>query len=166
MQASADAIAVYCFASLILIVYTADTVVQWRTPQERSGKYLLIQSSIIVAFFIAEVVLVILSQENPKEARQVMLHGLQGLSLLQSLIIEVRVPIWKSIIADDRNRPWFLRGCTSARSPSTWAFFGGDVFPGCIFKDVSLGPSLLFALLRWPLAVRPSSLFCKAFTTN
>jgi hypothetical protein len=86
-------------------MYIADTVVQWRTPQGRSKKYLVIQLFIIVAFFVAEVVLVILSLENLKEVRQAMLYCLQGLSLLQSLIIEVRVLIWESITADQRNRP-------------------------------------------------------------
>ncbi len=86
MQASADAIAVYCFAFLILVVHTADAVVQWRTPPKRSWRYLLVQLSVILAFFSAEVVLVTLSREKS------VLHGLQGLSLLQSLIIEVRIP--------------------------------------------------------------------------
>lgn len=148
MQVSASAIAVYYLAFLILIIYTADTIVQWRTPQQRSKKYLLIQLSIIVAFLAADVVLVILSLENQKEAKQAVIHGLQGVSLSQSLIMEVCVSIWGSITANHRNRPWFLRGCTSATSLSTWALFGGDVSPGCIFKDFSLGPSLLFALLH------------------
>jgi hypothetical protein len=91
MQVSADAIAAYCFVFLILVIYTADAVIQWRNPQERSKKYLFTQLSIIVAFFIAEVVLVVLSQENPKEVREAMLHSLQGLSLLQSLMMEVSV---------------------------------------------------------------------------
>ncbi|CZT53542.1 uncharacterized protein RSE6_15199 [Rhynchosporium secalis] len=87
-MASEDAIAAYCFAFLILIVYTVDAIVQWRHAQDSSRKYLLIQLSIITAFFVNELVLLVVSQQNSEETREAMLRSLQGLSLLQGLVIE------------------------------------------------------------------------------
>ncbi|CZT10268.1 uncharacterized protein RAG0_14792 [Rhynchosporium agropyri] len=87
-MASTDAITAYCFAFLILIVYTVDAIVQWRHAQDSSRKYLLIQLSIIMAFFVNELVLLVVSQQNLEESREAMLHSLQGLSLLQGLVIE------------------------------------------------------------------------------
>jgi len=93
-MAFAEAIAVCCFAFLTSIFHTGYAVVQWRNPQEKSRKYLCIQVSIIFTFFFTELALVVLSRVSRKETREVMLHSLQGLSLLQGLIIEVSVFAW------------------------------------------------------------------------
>ena len=89
IMAFAEAIAVYCFAFLTSIFHIGYAVVQWRNTQEKSQKYLCIQVSLVVAFFFTELALVVLSRVSRKETREVMLHSLQGLSLLQGLIIEV-----------------------------------------------------------------------------
>ena len=81
MQASPGALATYSFAFLILIVYLVDAIAQWRY-QDRSWKYFCGQIFVTLLFFVSEVILVIYHQ---KEAT---LHGLQGMCLLQSLIIE------------------------------------------------------------------------------
>ena len=79
-------IAAYLLAFLILIVYTADAFVQWRYSQEKSKKYLAIQLVVIIFVGAADVALVVLHERGGKEA---VLHGLQGSSLLQSLVITV-----------------------------------------------------------------------------
>jgi hypothetical protein len=82
------AIAVYSLAFLILIIYTTDAIVQWRNPREGSWNYFSVQGILITCIFTGEVVLV---AYNEKEAKPALLHGLQALSLLLSLIIDVRV---------------------------------------------------------------------------
>jgi hypothetical protein len=88
VMASPIALAVYLLAFLILIVYTADAFVQWRYRREKSKTYLAVQLVVIISTGAADVVLVILHEREGKEA---ILHGLQGLSLLQSLVITVCV---------------------------------------------------------------------------
>ena len=87
-MAAPVAIAVYSFAFLILIIYTIDAIVQWRNPREESWKYFSVQVILIICIFIGEVVLVVY---NEKEVKPAILHGLQALSLLLSLTIDVRV---------------------------------------------------------------------------
>jgi hypothetical protein len=87
-MAALVAIAVYSFAFLILIIYTTDAIVQWRNPRGESWKYFSVQGILIICIFIGEVVLVVY---NEKEVKPAILHGLQALSLLLSLIIDVRV---------------------------------------------------------------------------
>jgi hypothetical protein len=80
------AIVAYLLAFLILIVYTADAFVQWRYLRGKSKKYLAIQLVVIISVGAADVTLVVLHERGAKEA---VLHGLQGLSFLQSLVITV-----------------------------------------------------------------------------
>ena len=80
------AMAVYSFAFLILILYTTDAIVQSRNPRGESRKYFLIQGMLIICIFIGEVLLVVY---NEKEVKLAILYGLQALSLLLSLIINV-----------------------------------------------------------------------------
>jgi NADH:ubiquinone oxidoreductase subunit 6 (subunit J) len=87
-MAAPVAIAVYSLAFLILILYTIDAFVQWRNPREESWKYFTVQGILIICIFTGEVVLVVY---NEKEVKPAILHGLQALSLLLSLIIDVRV---------------------------------------------------------------------------
>lgn len=88
VMAASVAIAVYSFAFLILIIYTIDAIVQWRNPRGESWKYFSVQVILIICIFKGEVVLVVY---NEKEVKPAILHGLQALSLLLSLIIDVRV---------------------------------------------------------------------------
>jgi hypothetical protein len=87
-MAAPVAIVVYSFAFLILILYTIDAIVQWRNPRGESWTYFSVQVILIICIFISEVVLVIYSA---KEVKPAILHSLQALSLLLSLIINVRV---------------------------------------------------------------------------
>lgn len=77
----------YCVAFLVQMCYATDALTQWRTPKKRNLRYLAVQLVLVLSFMIAELVLIIYGQVN---ASNVMLYGLQGLSLLQSWIFEVR----------------------------------------------------------------------------
>jgi hypothetical protein len=87
-MAAPVAIAVYSLAFLILILYTTDAIVQWRNPRGESWKYFTVQGILIICIFTGEIVLIVY---NEKEVKPAILHGLQALSLLLSLIINVRV---------------------------------------------------------------------------
>ena len=88
-MAAPVAMAVYSFAFLILILYATDAIVQWRNPQGESWKYVSVQGIFVMCIFTGEVVLVVF---NEREAKPAILHGLQALSLLLSLIIDVHIP--------------------------------------------------------------------------
>ena len=88
-MATPIAITVYSFAFLILIVYTIDTLVQWRNPWKDSWRYFSVQVVLIICIFIGDVVFVVY---NEKEAKPAILHGIQALSLQLSIIINVRIP--------------------------------------------------------------------------
>jgi hypothetical protein len=87
-MASPIAILAYVLAFLILIIYTVDALIQWHYIREQSKTYLAVQLVLIVCIGAADVALVVLHERDGKEA---ILHGLQGLSLLQSLAITVCV---------------------------------------------------------------------------
>jgi hypothetical protein len=96
-------IAAYLLAFLILIVYTVDALVQWHYIREESKTYLAVQLVLIVSVGAVDVALVVLHERDGKEA---ILHGLQGLSLLQSLVITVCVSYHiNSYFADGRYGP-------------------------------------------------------------
>ncbi|CZR64884.1 uncharacterized protein PAC_14784 [Phialocephala subalpina] len=80
----------YCFAPLILLLYTADFVLQWR-QSKRTLNYLGFRLGIVMIFVIGEVVLVIYDQRHQKQVDRVFLSILQGLSLLQCFCIEVTI---------------------------------------------------------------------------
>jgi hypothetical protein len=102
-MASRIAIAAYLLAFFILIVYTADAFVQWRYVREKSKTYLAVQLVVIISIGATDVVLVVLHETDGTEA---ILHGLQGWSLLQSLVITVCIfHDVNSWFADDRYRP-------------------------------------------------------------
>jgi len=86
-MAAPVAMAVYSFAFLILILYTTDAIIQWRNPRGESWKYFSVQGILIICIFTGEVVLIVY---NEMEVKPAILHGLQALSLLLSLIIDVR----------------------------------------------------------------------------
>lgn len=79
--------AVYTLAALVIILYTLDFVVQWRNIR-RSRIYTCLQLFLIGLFIAGDAVLI---TYNQREAKMSLLYGLQGLSLLQSLILEVRM---------------------------------------------------------------------------
>lgn len=79
--------AVYTLAVLVIILYVVDFVVQWRNTR-RSRTYTYLQLFLIGLFIAGDAVILVYNQ---KEAKMSLLHSLQGLSLLQSLIIEVRI---------------------------------------------------------------------------
>jgi hypothetical protein len=75
----------YSLAFLILVVYLLDAVFQWRY-QDKPWKYFYGQILVALLFLIPEVMCVVYHQ---KEVKTAALHILQGICLLQSLIIEV-----------------------------------------------------------------------------
>jgi hypothetical protein len=130
MQASPDAIATYSLAFLILIIYIVDTIVDWYY-HDKSWKYFFGQIFVVLLFVIPEIILVIYDQE----AKPAILHGLQGMCLLQGLVTEVRVFQVYIPVANNRDRLRCARGCTLALQPSS------------IIGDISLGFSRSSALL-------------------
>ena len=127
VMAAPVAIAVYMFAFLILVIYTIDTIVQWRNSRERSWKYFSVQVILVIYILLGKVVLVVY---NKKEVKPAILHGLQALSLLLSLIINVCIfPEANSPLTNHRYRLWYLRDYTL------------DVQPSWIFGDISHGYS-------------------------
>ncbi|KAH6713541.1 hypothetical protein BKA61DRAFT_43650 [Leptodontidium sp. MPI-SDFR-AT-0119] len=113
---------------------------------KKSRKYLLTQLSIIMTFFVTELVLVVLSQQNPEQTRKVMLHSLQGLSLLQGSISKVRILMWNYMVADNRTGHVCCKVAPGPGFIRLWLFSRGNS-PVFVSTVISFGSSALSTVL-------------------